>query len=146
MNSTQKLAWILLSSALFGIVSFVYVGSTWALGRMPPRPLGQIAAGCVAFGAVAFFALTVFLVATRQSRAEPEADERDKMIRAKAATASFLGSWILMVAVLLTLGLTLGQTGLIPVYLVTVILMGVAMVTMLVYGVAILVQYRRGRG
>jgi len=141
MNRTQKVAWIFLFSAVLGAVTAAYVGSIFVLGRMPPRPFGQI----VAFVAFAFLALTIFALAGRQSRGEPEADERDKMIWRKAAAISFVGSWLLLGVVVLILGLTLGQTGTIPVYVLTIILWGVAMVTMLVYAVAILVQYGWGR-
>ncbi len=144
MNRTQKVAWLLLFSATLGVTVFAYIGSTIALGRMPPRPLGQIMVGSVALAGFALLALTIFLLVRRQSPAEPEADERDRMIWARATVISFAGSWLLLAVVVLVLGLTLGQTGSIPVYLLTVILAGVAVVTQLVHGVAILVQYGRG--
>lgn len=100
MNSTQKLGWITLFSALLGVVGFAYVGSIIFFRRMP--------------------------------------------IRARAATISLAASWTLLVLVVAVLGLTLGQTGSIPVYLLTVILFVVAEVSTLAYGVAVLVQYGRG--
>ena len=146
INSTQKSAWIALFGALLGVVGFAYVGSILLFRRMPPRPFGHIVVGSVAIAAVSLIALGIFFCVRRQSPAEPEADERDKMIRAKAATISFAASWALLVTVAAVLGLTLGQMGSIPVYLLTVILFVVAEVSTLAYGVAILVQYGRGGG
>lgn len=144
MNSTQKLGWLFLLAVLLGAVTFAYVGSVFVFGRIPPRPFSQILVGSVGLGGFMLLGLTILLLTRRQSRAEPEADERDKAIMAKAATMSFVGSWLLLAAVVLILGITLGQTGTIPVYLLTVILLSVATATMLIYGVAILVQYGRG--
>lgn len=147
MNSTQKSGWLLLLAFLLGAVTFAYVGSVFVFGRIPPRPFSQIVVGSVGLGGFMLLGLTILLLTRRQSRAEPEADERDKAIMAKAAAISFAGSWLLLAAVVLILGITLGQTGTIPVYLLTVILLGVAVATMLIYGVAILVQYgRAGKG
>ena len=144
MNRTQKLAGLLLFSGTLGVAVFAYIGPIIALGRMPARPLGQIIVGMVALAGFALLALTIFLLVRRQNPAEPEADERDRMIWARATVISFAGSWLLLAVVVLVLGFTLGQTGSVPVYLLTVILAGVAVVTSLVHGVAILVQYGRG--
>ena len=144
MNRTQKTAWLLLFSGTLGVAAFAYVGSIIALGRIPPRPLGQIVVGSVTLGGLALLALTVFLLVRRQSPAEPEADERDRMIWRRAAVVSFATSWLLLAVVAFVLGRTLGQTASIPVYLLTVLLLGVAVVTSLVHGVAILVQYGWG--
>jgi len=144
MNRTQKVATLFLLSALVGAVTSAYVGSVIVLRRMPPKPLGQIAVAGIALVALAFLALTVFFLVKRQSRAEPESDERDSIIRGKAAMVSLCGSWLLLAIVLLALGLALGQTGSVPVYLLTVILWGVAQITLAVYGVTALVQYGRG--
>lgn len=144
MNRTQRVAWLLLFSGTLGVTVFAYIGSIIALGRIPPRPLGQIVVGSIALAGFALLALTIFLLVRRQSPAEPEADERDRMIWRRAAAISFASSWLLLAVVVLVLGLTLGQTGSIPVYLLTVILLGVAVTTSLVHGMAILIQYGRG--
>ncbi len=143
MNNTQKTAWLFLFSFLLLGAVGVYVGSIIAFGRMPPRPLGHIVVGSVTLAGVALLALTIFSIVRRQSLAEPESDERDKMIRDRAAAISLLGSWLLLALVMLVLGLTLGQTGSIPVYLLTVMLFGVWIVTTLIYAIAVLVQYGR---
>ncbi len=144
MNSTQKTAWIFIVSFLFTVVGVVYVGSILYFRRLPPRPLGQIAVAAVTCAAVGFLVLIVFFLAKRQSRVEPEADERDHLIRGKALTISSVCSSLLLAVVLLILGLTLGQTGSIPVYLVTLILWGIFQVALLIYALVVLVQYGRG--
>ncbi len=143
MNNTQKNAWIMLSAVLLSVVAAVYVGSIILLGRIPPSPLGQIVVGSVTLGGVACLALTVFFIARRQSRAEPESDERDKTIMKNAVVVSFLAGWLLLFLVFWALGLALGQTGPLPVYAVTLILLGTLVVTSVVYSVAVLAQYGR---
>jgi hypothetical protein len=144
MNSTQKSGVTSLFGALLGFVAFAYVGSIITFGRMPPKPLGHIIVASTAVAALVFVVLSMWLVAKRQSQAEPEADERDKAIRARAAILSYVATGLTLVTIVGVLGLTLGQDGSIPVYLLTVILLGVGVVAMLVYGTAILVQYGRG--
>jgi drug/metabolite transporter (DMT)-like permease len=143
MNSTQRTAWIFLFSFLLNAAGFAYVGSIIVFGRMPPRPLGPIVVGAVTLAALALLALAIFFVITRQSRAEPEADERDHMIRGKAITISTVCGCLLLAVILLVLGLTLGQTGSVPVYLLTIILWGVFLAASLIYAVVVLVQYGR---
>jgi hypothetical protein len=143
MNSTQKVAWIFLLSVLIGVITFTYVGSIFVFGRMPPSPFGRIGPATAVLVPLVIIGLTILLIARRQSPAEPEVDERDKVIMRNAVVASFVTGWLLLAMVLLILGLALGQTGSVPVYLLTIMLLGVWIVTMLIYGVAILVQYER---
>jgi uncharacterized membrane protein len=143
MNSTQKFAWIFLFAVLIVVITFTYVGSILLFGRVPPRPLGQIVVGSVALGGLALFVLTVFSLTKRQSRVEPESDERDKEIMRNAVLVSFVATWLLLGLVVVILGLALGQTGAIPVYVLTIILLGVLVVTTLVCSATVLVQYGR---
>ena len=141
MNSTQKTALIFLFSVLLGTVSFAYVGLILLFRRMPPGPLGQIAAVSAALVTLLFIALTVLSITTRQSRVEPESDERDNMIKGKAITISFVCGWLLLAVVLLIRGITLGQAGSVPVYLPTVIHWGLFNMTLLIYSVMVLVPH-----
>ena len=142
MNSTQKSAWLVLSGVLAGGVTFAYVGSIFVFGQVPPNPFGRIGPATAILIPLAVIGLSVLFVARRQSPAEPEADERDKAIMSKAVGASFVTLALLLAGVLLILGLALGQTGSIPVYVLT-ILCGVFVLVGLVYSVAILAQYGR---
>ena len=143
MNSTQKGAWIFLFSALLGAVGFVYIGSIFVFGQVPPSPFGRIGPVSAALIPILIVGLTILFITRRQSPAEPEADERDKTIMRNGVVASFVTVWAMLLLVLLALGLTLGQSGSIPVYLLTVMLFGVWIVTTLIYAVAVLVQYGR---
>jgi len=143
MNSTQKGAWIMLSGVLLSAVCAAYVGSIFMLGRIPPSPFSRIGPVLAILIPVAAVGLAVLLLAKRQSRVEPESDERDKAIMTNAVLASFFADGLLLLLVILALGLTLVQTGSIPVYVLTLIFLGVLVATTLVYSVAILVQYGR---
>ncbi len=141
MNRTQKSAWMLLAAFLLDALGLAYVGSIFVWGRMPPRLLGHIGAVLVPLAVVTLAAL---LFTRRQSRAEPESDERDKMIMKNAALIGLLTGWLLLGLLVLILGPTLGQTGAVPVYVLTLLLFGVFFfITMPIYAVAILVQYGR---
>jgi purine-cytosine permease-like protein len=141
MNRTQKSAWMLLAAFLLDALGLAYVGSIFVWGRMPPRLLGHIGAVLVPLAVVT---LAVLLFTRRQSRAEPESDERDKMIIKNAALIGLLTGWLLLALRVLILGVTLGQTGSMPVYVLTLLLFGVFFfIVTPVYAVAILVQYGR---
>jgi hypothetical protein len=144
MNRTQKGMWIILFSALLGAVTFSYVGSIFVFGRMPPSPFGRIGPVFAVLIPLLIIGLTLLFIARRQSPAEPEADERDKTIMRNAVLVSFVTAWLLLALVVLILGITLGQTGSIPVYVLTIILFGVFLMAELAYSVAILAQYGRG--
>ncbi len=141
MNRTQKSAWMLLAAFLLDALGLAYVGSIFVWGRMPPRLLGHIGAVLVPLAVVT---LAVLLFTRRQSRAEPESDERDKVIMKNAARVGLLTGWLLLGLVALILGTTLGQTGAVPVYVLTLLLFGVFFfVAMPICAVATLFQYGR---
>jgi hypothetical protein len=132
---------MLLAAFLLDALGLAYVGSIFVWGRMPPSSLGHIGAVLVPLAVVT---LAVLLFARRQSRAEPESDERDKMIIKNAALIGLLTGWLLLGLLVLILGIALGQTGAVPVYVLTLLLFGVFFfVTVPIYAVAILVQYGR---
>jgi hypothetical protein len=141
MNRTQKSAWMLLAAFLLDVIGLAYVGSIFVWGRMPPGLLGHIGAVLIPLAVVT---LAVLLFTTRQSRAEPESDERDKMIMKNAALIGLLTGWLLLALIVLILETTLGQTGSVPVYVLTLLLFAVLFfITVPIYAVAILVQYGR---
>jgi hypothetical protein len=141
MNTTQKGAWIMLSGVLLSAFVATYVGSIILFGRIPTTPLGRIGPVSAVLIPLLVVGGAILLLTRRQSPAEPEADERDKMIVRKAVAASFVALSLLLAVVILILGITLGQTGSIPVYVLTIILYGVFLVAGFVYSVAILTQY-----
>ena len=145
MNSTQKVAWLFLFCVLLSAVTAAYVGSIFVFGRVPLTPFGRIGPVSAVLIPLAFIALNILFLARRQSRVEPEADERDRMIRGKAMTIGSVGGCLLLAVVLLILGLTLGETGSIPVYLLTLILWAMFQAAILIYALAVLVQCGRTR-
>jgi hypothetical protein len=104
MNSTQKGAWLFLFCVVLSAVTTAYVGSIFVLGRTWPSLQGRIGP-VTAFVLIplAFIALTILFLAKRQSRVEPEADERDHLIRGKALAISSAGGCLLLAVVLLIL-------------------------------------------
>ncbi len=143
MNKTQKSAWLILFGVLIDAVASIYVGLIIALRRLPPKPLGWAVTLFMGLAGVVLLAAVVFALARRQSPVEPASDERDSMIQKKSILLSFVGGWVLLALVLLILALTLGETGAVPVYLLTVMNYGVFLVTGLIYAVATLLQYGR---
>jgi len=141
MNRTQKgavmtLSAFLMNAAFLGYL-FIRIFVLKSLPRMSDlAPLLLVSAAMVAWWAA--------LSRRRQSPAEPEADERDKVIMKNAVLAGFISILLFLAAMVLVLALVLGETGSVPVYVLTFILFGVCLAAGLVYAVAILVQYRQG--
>ena len=141
MNKTQKGAMMTLSAFLLNAAFLGYLFIRIFVLRSLPRvsdmaPLLLAVAGMAAWW--------VALSRRKQSPAEPEADERDKTILKNAVLAGFISILLLLAVTVLVLSLVLGETGSVPVYILTFILFGVCLMAGLVYSVAILVQYRLG--
>ncbi len=75
---------------------------------------------------------------------EVESDERDDLIKKRAVIASFVTVWILLAGVTVVPRFVVGIKGLIPVWLLAFINLGVFLGAVLVYLVAVLVQYGWG--
>jgi len=144
MNKTQKSAWIILWAVMLDAFGAIYVGLIIALRSWPPRPLGQAMMAFAALASLALIVAVILAMARHQSSSEPESDERDDMIKRRSILFSFVGGWLLQALVLLVLALTLGETGSVPVYLLTVLGYGVFLITLLIYAAATLLQYGRG--
>jgi hypothetical protein len=141
MNRTQKTAWLNVSGFLTGIILLSYpLLMILAFRRLPNR----IVVAVLLFVFAAQFGWWIFLLRKKQSPAEPEADERDKVIMRNAVLISFASSWLLLAAATLLPMLLLGPSGSLPVFLLPLINMGVFFLAGLVYFAAVLVQYRRG--
>lgn len=141
MNRAQKGALISLSAFVLSVAVFGYLFiRIFALKSLPQSHIGRL------WPILAFAALIggwVVLLRKRQSPAEPEADERDSQIVRRAVLIGFVTTWVLLALVTLALGLVLGQTGTVPVYVLTFIHLGLFVAVMLVYLVVVLVQYGR---
>jgi uncharacterized Tic20 family protein len=77
----------------------------------------------------------------RQSPREVEADERDKLIKTRAAMAAFISAWIVLPVVSVIPRFILGDNGCVPAWLLPISGIGVLVIVSMVYSAAILVQY-----
>jgi len=82
----------------------------------------------------------------RQSPREVEADERDKLIKTRAARAAFISAWIVLPVVSVIPQLVLGYNGCVPAWLLPISGIGVLVIVSMVHSAAILIQYISGRG
>ncbi len=142
MNKTQK-------SAIFSLVAFLFAAGVMAYPFISIFILKTWPTGFLAkyWSVIVFIAVAVASVAflrKKQSAAEPDFDERDELIKKRAVLVSFISVWPLLIAATVIPRFILGETGLIPVYLLPFINLGIFIIAMLVYSVAILVQYGRG--
>ena len=141
MNRTQKGAVMTLSAFLVNAAFLGYLFIRIFVLRGMPRVSDMVPLLLAVAGMAAWW---VALSRRRQSPAEPEADERDKVVMKNAVLAGFISILLFLAATVLVLSLVLGEAGSVPVYVLTFILFGVCLAAGLVYSVAILVQYRLG--
>ncbi len=145
MNRAQKNAVMSLSAFLLNTIILGYLFLRIFVLRSPPESLVGRAWPLLAF--VALSAWWVALFRRRQSPAEPEADERDVLIMRRAAQIAFVATWVMLALVTLILGLALGQAGVVPVYVLTFIHLGLASAALAVYSTTTLFLYgRAGKG
>ena len=140
MNRTQKGAWIGLVGALFSIaiISFAFF-KLFVLKKFPVRFEAFLAVG----GLLLYVVLLILFLRQKQSPAEVEADERDKLIIRKAAIASFVSVWFCLAALSVVPRWITGIDGSIPVWMLPIMNLGVMFAAMLVYSIAVLIQYGR---
>ncbi len=142
MNKTQKSAIFCLVTFLFCVVVMAYPFiSIFILKSWPESFFSRFWSMIVYF---VFIAASIIFLRKKQSPAEPDFDERDDLIKKRAVLVSFVSVWILLAAACIIPRFIVGETGAIPVYVLTFINLGIFMIAMLVYNVAVLVQYGRG--
>lgn len=138
MNKTQKTAWL----NLIMIVLCIAIG-IWIIVEV--FILGRIPEGAYRFWPLIVFFLmigaSVIFLRKKQSPAEVDSDERDDLIKKRAALASFVSVWILLYATSVIPWFLFGPDGSIPVWLLPIINLGVLFAVMVIYSVAILLQY-----
>ena len=93
---------------------------------------------------VAAIALGLLFIFRKQSPKEVDSDERDRLIKLRAALVSFVSVWILLAATTLICRFAVGIEGAVSVWVLSIINFVVFLAAMMVYWVAILVQYGRG--
>ncbi len=146
MNKTQKGALFSLSNFLLLIIFSVH---STKIVRDLFSPEGYPNALKVllfwAFLIFGFMVLSAFLLYRRkQSSTEVESDERDDLIKKRAALICFISVWFLLITSYAILWHIVGLDGSIPLCILPLIYLGVFLAAMLVYNVAVLVQYGWG--
>ncbi|PKL48878.1 MAG: hypothetical protein CVV39_03680 [Planctomycetes bacterium HGW-Planctomycetes-1] len=140
MNRTQKGAWY--SLACFTILLGLVVWWTVQLFVMKERP-GGVSRYIAMLGYLAVLASGWWL-RKKQSRHEPDADERDKMIKKKALTAATTSLVLIVASLLLYMYIALGPDYSIPVWALVILSFGIGYLVLAVYSVTVLFQYGRG--
>jgi len=138
MNKTQKGAWFGLATTLlcFAILGYVFIG-IFIFEKLPGRFdwfLWWLVYLLLLGGAFIF-------LRRKQSPAEVNFDERDDLIKKRAAQVCFISVWILLITSYAILWHIVGLDGSIPLWILPFIYLGVFFAAGLVYNVAVLVQY-----
>ena len=142
MNKTQKSAIFCLVTFLFCVVVMAYPFISIFILKSWPESFFSRFWSMIAY--FVFIAASIIFLRKKQSPNEPDFDERDDLIKKRAVLVSFVSVWILLAATCIIPRFILGETGAIPVYVLTFINLGIFMIAMLVYSIAILVQYSTG--
>ena len=139
MNRTQKGAWYTLVMAIlvlgFGVL--VFLGMFGLIHESPIIIWGWFLV------ILMYMLLSFVLVKIKRSGSEPNADERDKIIRKNAVLVSFISVLVLSVVASVIPCIILEGSGSIRVVLLPIINFGVLLVTILIYSIAVLIQYPR---
>ncbi len=137
MNRAQKIAWFSLAMTVLLIAFSI----RWIIMAFTATviPKNTLLLWLSLFGAIA--ALGFVLFRKKQSPAEVDFDERDKLIKRKAVQVSYISLWVLLIAASLVAGIIVGDAELIPVSALPPVLFLIFLIVTLVWSVAILVQY-----
>jgi hypothetical protein len=140
MNKTQKGAWYALVcfTILLGLVAW------WAAQLFVTKER--------LYGGSRYIAMLGYIAALasgwwlrkKQSKHEPDADERDKMIKKKALSAAAISLGLIVASLLLYMYIAFGPDYLIPVWALAILSFGIGYLVLAIYSVAVLVQYGRG--
>jgi len=140
MNKTQKGAWYGLTclTILLGLA----VWWTVQLFVMKERP-GWVSRYIAMLGYLAVLAGGWWL-RKKQSKHEPDADERDKTIKKKALVAATISLGLIVASLLLYMYIAFGPDYSIPVWALAILSFGIGYLVLVVYSVAVLFQYGWG--
>ncbi len=143
MNKTQKTAWFNLATALLSLATIACILIKIFLLKSFPEGFGGYFP-LVAYGVILVAAHVV--MRKKQSPAEVDKDERDKLIEKNAVLVSFVSVFLLLYTSVAILWFIIGGSGLIPVYLLVFINLGVFFIAGAIFCIAVIVQYsRRGK-
>jgi len=138
MNKTQKGAIYCLSVLFVAIAICVYsIIKIYFLNSLPGKPSST-------FWGVMYFLITVpslLFLRKKQSPNEPDADERDDLIKKRAVVCSFVSVWILLILTSITPQFIVGPEGSSPAWALPLINLPIFLIAMGIYSIAVLVQY-----
>ena len=80
----------------------------------------------------------------KDSKAEPDFDERDRFIKLKAVKHAYITIWCMLVATLVAAFFLYGSEGFVPASLLPFTLVSIFMIVSLIYSVSVLLQYHWG--
>ncbi len=140
MNKTQKSAWCGVVVTLTFLLLCLFLFIELAILKKMFFFMNLLGATLL-FGLVVAW---VIFICKKQSPTEVETDERDKLIQTRAMAVSFIFVGILLASTCLILRFTVGISGTIAVWELTLINFFIFYVALFVYSVAILIQYGRG--
>jgi len=139
MNKTQKGAWSTMMGGFLGVSIYVGLYLRMFVTRKMPTTVGAI---WVIAGAFLLTGLVLYMNQRKQSSAEVESDERDKIIQKNAVLVAFICVWLLLFIFSFASGIIIGVDGSIPVWLIALVNVGILNIILMIYSVAVLVQYK----
>ena len=141
MNKTQKSAIYCLSVLSLCITICIYIViKIYILKSLPGKPSST-------FWMVMYFLITVpslIFLRKKQSPNEPDADERDDLIKKRAVVCSFVSVWISLVITSIAPWFIVGPEVSIPAWAIPLINLPIFLIAAWIYSIAVLVQYGRG--
>ena len=139
MNKTQKSALcntimftLLLLFSLLLFVEMVITGKIY-------QQFHLIFAGLI----LALMIFSLLFIFKKQSKKEPDSDERDGLIMKRAVLVSFISVWVLLYVSSIAPTFIVGEQGAVPVDMFPIINFVIFLIAMLVYNIAVLIQYGR---
>ena len=140
MNKTQKGAWVVLVLTAVLLIFSVTIPLAWFSEVLVLRTLHLL-----------FFALTWIVMGLsfiflrkKQSHSEVDFDERDMLIKRKAASISYVSLWVLLIVASIVPFAITDQRGSIPVSALPPSVFLIFLIVAIINSLAVLVQYGWG--
>jgi len=142
MNRMQKIAWVNLIGCFLVAMQIGFL----AYLMLTPSKVKYLKAAAVLLPGilVLFIGYFCFILRKKQSPAEPDVDERDKLISIKAAQVALISLCILLYIATAIPILMFGIDGSLPLYMLPLINVSIFMIALTIYNATILILYGRG--
>ena len=144
MNRAQKIAWMNLTT---GFIWVTVMGSAcYYLMKDPTSSIFRLLATVSSIVFLLMLGFIALILPRKQSAAEPDTDERDRLISRRTIQIAFVGVCVLMfLATALPMWIC-GLDGTIPTVVLPLINMIVFLITLTIYHAAVLILYRTKGG